>query len=52
MENIKYWFQEHWDAIMAWYDSLEQLYQYGVLFIVILVVLLFLMFFSLRKVTR
>ena len=52
MENIKYWFQEHRDAIIAWYEGLEPLYQYGVLFLVIIAVILCFSLFSLRKITR
>ncbi len=52
MEKIKYWLQEHWAAIMAWYDGLEPLYQYGVLFLLIIAVILLFSFYSLRKVTR
>lgn len=52
MEKIKYWLQGHWDAIMVWYEGLEQLYQYGVLFLLIVAAILCFSFFSLRKITR
>lgn len=52
MEKIKYWLQGYWDAIMVWYEGLEPLYQYGVLFLLIIAGILLFSFFSLRKVTR
>ena len=52
MENIKYWFQEHWNEIMAWYEGLEPLYQYGVLFLPIIAAILCFSLFSLRRITR
>ncbi len=52
MEKIQYWFQEHWNAILAWYEGLEPLYQYGVLFLVIIAAILGFSLFSLRRMTR
>ncbi len=52
MENVKAILIEHWDNIMAWYNSLTEVHQYGVLFIVILAVLFIGIFILLSKITR
>lgn len=52
MEKIKASFQPYFDRIMAWYNGLEQLYQYGVLFLLIVGVLFVLAYFLLSRITK
>lgn len=52
MEKIKSMFDQYYDQAMAWYNSLEQLYQYGVLFLLILAGLLIVVFFIISRVTK
>ncbi len=52
MGKIKELYQTYVERIMDWYDGLEQLYQYGVLFLVIVVGLLIFAFFLLRRITK
>jgi len=33
METVKELYGQYFERIMAWYNGLEQLYQYGVLFL-------------------
>jgi hypothetical protein len=35
MENIKDLYRQYSDQIISWYNGLEQFYQYGVLFLLI-----------------
>jgi hypothetical protein len=37
MEKIKDLYHQYSDQIIAWYDGLEQLYQYGVFFLLFLI---------------
>jgi len=52
MEKLKELFQTYSERIMDWYNGLEQLYQYGVFFLVIVVGLLIFTFFLLRRITK
>ncbi len=37
MEKIKDLFHQYLDQIIAWYNGLEELYQYGVMFLFIII---------------
>jgi len=37
MEKIKDLYHQYLDQIIAWYDGLEQMYQYGVFFLLIVI---------------
>lgn len=52
IEKIKNILIEYWDNIMVWYNSLTEVYQYGVLFIVIIAVLLICIFFLLSRISK
>ncbi|HOD29838.1 MAG TPA: hypothetical protein PKH03_11560 [Syntrophales bacterium] len=52
MEKLKELAQAYAERIMDWYNGLEQLYQYGVFFLVIVVGLLIFSFFFLKRITR
>ena len=52
MGEIKDLFHLYWDQIIAWYNGLEQLYQYGVLFLLIVVALFIFVYFMLSRITR
>jgi len=52
METVKELYGLYFERIMAWYNGLEQLYQYGVFFLVIVVGLLIFTFFLLRRITK
>ncbi len=52
MENIKDQFIQYWDQIMAWYAGLSQTYQYGVMFLLVLVGLLVVSSFIISRVTK
>jgi len=48
MEKIEDLYHQYLDQIIAWYDGLEQLYQYGVFFLLIVIGLFIIAFFSLQ----
>lgn len=52
MEKIKELYQQYLDRIIFWYDGLEQLYQYGVFFLVIVFCLLVVAYVILSRITR
>ena len=52
MEKIKDLYYQYMDQIMAWYDGLEQLYQYGVLFLLIVVCFFMGAYFLLSRITK
>ena len=52
MEKINDLFHRYWDQIIAWYNGLEQLYQYGVLFLLIVIGLFIFVYFMLSRITR
>jgi hypothetical protein len=52
MEKIKDLYQQYLDRIIFWYDGLEQLYQYGVFFLVIVFGLLVVAYVILSRATR
>jgi len=52
MEKIKDLCHQYLDQIIAWYDGLEQLYQYGVLFLLIVIGLFIVAYFILSRITK
>ena len=52
IERIKDLFHQYPDRILQWYDGLEILYQYGVLFLLIVIGLLFISFILLSRITK
>jgi hypothetical protein len=52
MQRIKDLYQQYADQVMTWYDGLETFYQYGVLFVLIVIVLLLVSFFMLSRITK
>jgi hypothetical protein len=52
MEKIKELYQQYVDQFIAWYDGLEQLYQYGVLFLFLVIGLLVVSYVILSRITR
>ena len=52
MEKIKDLYHQYSDQITAWYNGLEQLYQYGVLFLLIVIGLFIIAFFILSRITK
>lgn len=43
---------QYFDRIMAWYDGLEKLYQYGVLYLLLLIGLFIVSWFVLSRITK
>ncbi len=52
IEKIKGLFHQYLDQIMQWYDGLETLYQYGVLFLLIVIGFFLVSFFVLSRMTK
>ncbi len=52
MEKIKDLYHQYLDQIIAWYNGLEQLYQYGVFFLLIVIGLFITAFFILSRITK
>jgi hypothetical protein len=52
MEKIKDLYNQYWDQVIAWYNGLEQLYQYGVFFLLLVIGLLIFSYFILSRITR
>ncbi len=52
MEKLKDLYHRYFDQIIAWYDGLEQLYQYGVLFLIIVIGFFIISFFLLSRITK
>ena len=52
IESIKDLYHQYPDRIIQWYDGLEILYQYGVLFLLIVVVFFLVSFFILSRITK
>jgi hypothetical protein len=52
MEKFTDLYHQYLDQIIAWYDGLEQLYQYGVFFLLIIIGLLVVAYFILSRVTK
>jgi hypothetical protein len=52
MDKIKDLYNLYWDQIMAWFDGLEQLYQYGIFFLLFVIGFLILAFAVLSRITK
>jgi hypothetical protein len=52
IEKIKDLYHQYIAQILQWYDGLELLYQYGVLFLMIVIGLLFMSFIILSRITK
>ncbi|MDX9820618.1 MAG: hypothetical protein RBT20_01690 [Syntrophales bacterium] len=53
METVKELYGQYFERIMAWYNGLEQLYQYGVLFLFMVVgFFVFAGLFMSRRISR
>jgi|GEM_PF-452054 len=52
MDTIKDLFHQHTERMIQWYDGLENLYQYGVLFLLIVIGLLIVSYVVLTKITK
>jgi hypothetical protein len=52
MENIKELYHRYFDQIVAWYDGLDQLYQYGVFFLIMVVGFFVIAFYLLSRITK
>lgn len=52
MEKALELYHHYLDRIIAWYNGLEQLYQYGVFFLAIVVSLFIAGYFILSRITR
>ena len=52
IERIKDLYQQYPDRMIQWYDGLEILYQYGVLFLLIVIGFIILSFIILSRITK
>jgi hypothetical protein len=52
IERIKDLYYQYPDRIIQWYDGLEILYQYGVLFLLIVIGFIFIYFIILSRITK
>ena len=52
MEKIKDLYHQYLDQIIAWYNGLEQLYQYGVFFLLIVIGLFIVGYYILSRITK
>ena len=52
MDKITELYNQYWDQILAWFNGLEELYQYGVLFLLFVVGFLILAFSVLSRITK
>ena len=52
MEKIKNLYHQYQDQIISWYDGLEQLYQFGVFFLLIVIGLFIVAFVILSRITK
>jgi len=52
MEKIKDLYHQYLDQIIAWYNGLEQLYQYGVFFLLIVIGLFITACVILSRITK
>ena len=52
MEKIKDLYHQYLDQIIAWYNGLEQLYQYGVIFLLFVVALFIIVFLIISRSTK
>jgi hypothetical protein len=52
IEKIKDIYTQYSDQILTWYEGLSELYQYGVIFLLIAVSLLIVAIFILSRITK
>ncbi|MBE0557941.1 MAG: hypothetical protein IH628_11975 [Proteobacteria bacterium] len=52
MDKITDLYNHYWDQIIAWFDGLEQLYQYGVFFLIFVIGFLIFAFSILSRITK
>jgi hypothetical protein len=52
MEKVKNLYHQYLDQIIAWYDGLEQLNQYGVLFLLLVIGLFIAAYIFLSRITK
>jgi hypothetical protein len=52
MQRIKDLYQQYSDQAITWYDGLETFYQFGVIFVLIVVALFIGAFFLLSRITK
>ena len=52
IDKIKDLCNLYWDQILAWFNGLEQLYQYGVFFLLFVIGFLVLAFVFLSRMTK
>ncbi len=52
MDKITDLYNQYWNQIIAWYNGLEQLYQYGVFFVLIVIGFLIFTFAILSRLTK
>jgi hypothetical protein len=52
MEKVKNLYHQYLDRIIDWYDGLEQLYQYGVLFMLFIIGLFIAAYIFLSRITK
>lgn len=52
MEKIKNIFYHYMDQTIDWYSGLEKMYQYGILYLLIVIGFFIVAFFILSRITR
>jgi len=52
MEKIKDLYHQYLEQIIAWYDGLEKMYQYGVFYLLIVVGFFIISWFVLSRITK
>jgi len=52
MDKITDLYNQYWDQILAWFNGLEELYQYGVFFLLFVIGFLILAFSVLSRITK
>lgn len=52
MEKIKDLYHQYLDQTIAWYNGLEQFYQYGVFFLLVIIVLFIVIYFILSRIIK
>jgi hypothetical protein len=52
MDKIKDLYNLYWDQIIVWFNGLEQLYQYGIFFLLFVIGFIILAFAILSRITK
>jgi hypothetical protein len=52
MDKITDLYNQYWGQILAWFNGLEELYQYGVFFLLFVIGFLILAFSVLSRITK